>query len=87
MQDDIRTAIEELQAAFSESEADGVVTEEERAELREMVGRLNALLEEPDDHENVVDQVERVAVGFQERHPGIARVARGIVETLSNYGI
>ena len=87
MQDDIRNAIDELQNALAEAETDGVISDEERSELRTLVGSLDSLLAAPDSHEGVVDQVESLALSFQERHPSIAKIARGVVDTLSNYGI
>ena len=87
MQDDIRDAIDQLNTAFLEAETDGVISDDERSELRALVGSLDNLLAAPESHEGVVEQVEGFALAFQERHPGIARIARGVVDTLSGYGI
>lgn len=94
MKDDLRNVIDELQAAIAKAESDDVIDAEERARLRALAGRLETLLSEPeaqqgegDDHEGIVDQLDEAAVSFETNHPSLATVLRGIMDTLSNYGI
>lgn len=87
MQDDLRAAIDELQDHIRRSEADGVIDDEERAQLRELVARLDTLLEQPEEHEGAIEQLEEYAIKFEGRHPTVAAVIRSAVDTLTGYGI
>ena len=84
----LRTLLDELQSSIRRSEADGVIDDDERAELRDLVGRLDALLAEPDsEHEGLTDSLEEAAIRFEGRHPTVAAVIRSAVDTLTGYGI
>ena len=89
MDDKLRAVFDELQSAISRSEADGVIDDDERAELRSLVERIDALLDEPgsDDHEGITEQLEESAIRFEGNHPTVAAVLRSIVDTLTGYGI
>lgn len=87
MQEHLRKAISDLEAAMKSSGADGVIDDEERSELRAVVARLDALLADPDENDGLKDQLEDFAVRFEENHPGVAGVMRGVVDTLTSYGI
>ena len=85
MDQDLRTAINELKAAIERATADGVDSDE-RAALESLSSRIDTALgeEEPD---GMLDHLEETAIRFQENHPTLATVVRKVGETLSNYGI
>lgn len=84
----LRAVLDELQATISRAEADDKIDRDERAELRDVLGRLDDLLATPDgDHEGVSEQLERAAVRFEGNHPTLAAVIRSAVDTLTGYGI
>ena len=87
MQDELRAAFDNLHTALESSEADGVFDEAERAELRELVGRMDGLLAAPEEHEGVIERLDELALGFENNHPSFAGVIRKVVDTLSSYGI
>lgn len=87
MDDQLKAAIDELQAAIARSEADGVIADDERAELRDLVARLDDALAGPDRREGLGDQLEEAAVRFDSNHPTLSAVIRSAVDTLSAYGI
>lgn len=87
MDAELKAAIDKLQSAIARSEADGVVDEDERAELRTLLSRLDDALADPDEHEGLGDQLEEAAVRFESNHPTISAVIRSAVDTLTGYGI
>ncbi len=89
MDDKLRSVFDELKSAIARSEADGVIDDQERAELRSLVQRIDSLLEKPGsgDHEGVTEQLEESAIRFEGNHPTVAAVLRSVVDTLTGYGI
>ncbi len=91
MDAELRRLLDELNRAITESQADGTIDDDERAQLRELVARADALLdpedEDEDDHEGVREQLEEAAVRFEGRHPTMAAVIRSAVDTLTGYGM
>lgn len=88
MDEQLRGVLDQLQSAIVRSEADGVIDDDERAELRSIIDRLDTLLGDDDDeHEGVVEQLEESAIRFEGRHPTVAAVIRSAVDTLTGYGI
>lgn len=87
MDDKLKAAIDELQDAISRAEADGVIADDERAELRDLVARLDDALAEPERHDGLGDQLEEAAVRFDSNYPTLSAVIRSAVDTLSGYGI
>jgi hypothetical protein len=86
MDEDLRTAIEELKAAIERATADGVDSQE-RAALESLSSRIDSALGEEEESDGILDQLEETAIRFQENHPTLATVVRKVGETLSNYGI
>lgn len=87
MDDELRAALDEFQTAIRDFEADGRIDDDERAQLRGMVERIDHLLEEPEEHEGVIDHLEESAIRFEGRHPTVAAAIRSAVDTLTGYGI
>lgn len=87
MDDKLRSVLDELQSTIRRSEADGVIDDEEREELRAIVGKLDAMLAEPDEQDGLVDQLEESAIRFEGNHPTVAAVIRSAVDTLTGYGM
>lgn len=88
MDDQLRAALDEVQSAIRRFEADGVIDDDERAELRVLVDKLDGILAEDDDaHEGLVDHLEESAIRFEGRHPTVAAVIRSAVDTLTGYGM
>ena len=88
MDEKLRSLLEELQGAIARSEADGVIDDDERAELRALLDRLGvALGDQPADDEGLTDAMEEAAVRFEARHPTITAVIRSAVDTLTGYGM
>lgn len=91
MDAELRRLLDELNQAITESQADGTIDADERAELRRLVARADALLDpedrDEDDHESIREQLDEAAVRFEGRHPTMAAVIRSAVDTLTGYGI
>lgn len=87
MDSELRAAIDKLQDAIARSEADGVISDDERTELRSLAEQLTAALDAPEAHEGLGEQVEEAAIRFESNHPNLAAVIRSAVDTLSGYGI
>lgn len=88
MDERIRRLLDDLEVAIARSQADGTIDDDERAELRELAGRVERALAEPEgEHEGVVDHLESAAVRVESDHPTLARVLRSAVDTLTGYGI
>jgi hypothetical protein len=95
MDDKVRALLDELRATIERSEADGVIDDEERTELRSLFDRLDATIAaqdgerdgDQDDDEGLTDALEEAAIRFEGRHPTVAAVIRSAVDTLAGYGI
>lgn len=90
MDDQLRSVLEELQSTIRRSEADGVIDDAEREELRALTAKLDGLLAdqaEDDEHDRLVDQLEESAIRFEGKHPTVAAVIRSAVDTLTGYGM
>ena len=89
MDEKVRALLDELRDAIARSEADGVIDDQERAELRTLFDRLDASLAEDEsvDDEGLTDALEEAAIRFEGRHPTLTAVIRSAVDTLAGYGI
>ena len=87
MDDNLRSVLEELKATIVRSEADGVIDDDEREELRALSDKLDALLGETEDNDGLVDQLEESAIRFEGNHPTVAAVIRSAIDTLTGYGM
>lgn len=88
MDDELRSALDEFQTSIREFEADGQIDDDERAHLRDLLERIETLLEEePDEHHGLVDQLEESAIKFEGRHPTVAATIRSAVDTLTGLGM
>lgn len=91
MDAELRRLLDELNRAIVDAKADGTIDDDERAELRRLVGLADALLdpEEPDenDHEGLREQLDEAAIRFEGRHPTLAAAIRSAVDTLTGYGM
>ena len=83
----LRSLLDELQASIQRAEADGVIDDDERAELRELMDRLDTQLGASDEHEGLTDSLEEAAIRFEGRHPTVASAIRSAVHTLTGYGM
>ena len=88
MDEKLRSLLDELQTSIQRSEADGTIDEDERAELRELVHRLDAQLGEAEgEQDGLTESLEEAAIRFEGRHPTVAAAIRSAVHTLTGYGI
>lgn len=89
MDDELRTHLDQLEAKITEARADGVLDEDERAELRALLEKVRADLGEgaEADREGLAEQLEESAIRFESDHPTVAAVIRSAVHTLTGYGI
>lgn len=88
MDDKLRRLLTQLDEAIHRSRADDHIDEDERAELRTLIDRVEEVLDEPGgEHDGVVDHLEGAAVRFEGRHPTVAAIIRSAVDTLTGYGI
>lgn len=86
--EEIQSLLRALDEAVQRSTADSTIDEEERSELRALVGRLEDALSQPgEEHEGVVDHLESTAVRFEGDHPKLAALLRSAVDSLTGYGI
>lgn len=84
----LRALLDELQTSIQRSEADGVIDDEERAELRTIIDRLDGILREPEgEHEGLTESLEEAAIRFEGRHPTVAAAIHSAVHTLTGYGM
>ncbi len=83
----------ELQSSISELKAQldqvGEVAEADRQTLAELTGRIELMVAQEREHweENLVDELERQVILYEEDHPVIARVIQQIILTLNNMGL
>ncbi|MDZ7676770.1 MAG: DUF4404 family protein [Acidimicrobiales bacterium] len=87
MDDDLRAALDDFQTAIRDFEADGRIDDDERDQLRGLVDRIDGLLEEPEEHEGIIDHLEESAIKFEGNHPTVAAAIRSAVDTLTGYGM
>jgi len=90
MDDQLRSHLDELEAAISASRADGHIDDAEREQLRALVERVRADLgaaEADVDRGGLAEQLEESAVRFESDHPTIAAAIRSAVHTLTGYGM
>ena len=87
MDDQLRSHLDELEAAISASRADGRIDDAEREQLRALVERVRTDLGAEADRGTLAEQLEESAVRFESDHPTIAAAIRSAVHTLTGYGI
>lgn len=87
MDDKLRSVLDELKSTIRRSEADGVIDDDERQELRSLADRLDELLAEEREQDGLVDHLEESAIRFEGNHPTIAAAIRSAVHTLTGYGM
>lgn len=90
MDDQLRSHLDELEAAITASRADDRIDEAEREHLRALVERVRADLGDTGagaDRSGLAEQLEESAVRFESVHPTIAAAIRSAVHTLTGYGI
>ncbi len=82
----IKNSISELR---SHLDANLQVAPEERETLEALSARLELMLAEERERwdENLVDELEKRVILYEEDHPMIARVIRQIIATLNNIGL
>jgi uncharacterized membrane protein YebE (DUF533 family) len=87
MDEQLRSALDEIQAAIRRFEADGVIDDDERAQLRALADKLGVALDDPEVHEGLTDHLEESAIKFEGKHPTVAAVIRSAVDTLTGLGM
>jgi len=87
MDDQLRSHLDELEAAISASRADNRIDDAEREQLRALVERVRTDLGVEADRGTLAEQLEESAVRFESDHPTIAAAIRSAVHTLTGYGI
>lgn len=90
MDDQLRSHLDELEAAITASRTDDRIDDAEREQLRALVERVRADLGGTGagaDHGGLAEQLEESAVRFESDHPTIAAAIRSAVHTLTGYGI
>lgn len=84
---------QELQNSISELrshlDANIHVTPEERETLEALGARIELLMAEEKEHwdDNLVDELEKRVILYEEDHPVIARVIQQIITTLNSIGL
>lgn len=83
----IQDSITELRAHLDANVAQ--VTPQERETLEALSARLELMMAEEREHwdENLVDELEKRVILYEEDHPMVARVIRQIISTLNNIGL
>ncbi|HEX4903608.1 MAG TPA: DUF4404 family protein [Acidimicrobiales bacterium] len=87
MDEQLRSHLDELEAAIAASRADGRIDDAEREQLRALVERVRTDLGDDGDRGGLAEQLEESAVRFESDHPTIAAAIRSAVHTLTGYGI
>lgn len=87
MDEQLRNALDEIQSAIRRFEADGVIDDDERSQLRALTDKLGTALEDADEHEGLTDNLEEAAIRFEGRHPTVAATIRSAVDTLTGLGM
>lgn len=83
---ELKSSISELKAQLEQV---GEVAEVDRQTLAELTGRIELMVAQEREHweENLVDELERQVILYEEDHPVIARVIQQIILTLNNMGL
>lgn len=83
---ELQSSISELKAQLDQA---GEVAEVDRQTLAELTGRIELMVAQEREHweENLVDELERQVILYEEDHPVIARVIQQIILTLNNMGL
>lgn len=83
---ELKSSISELKAQLDQV---GEVAEADRQTLAELTGRIELMVAQEREHweENLVDELERQVILYEEDHPVIARVIQQIILTLNNMGL
>lgn len=83
---ELQSSISELKAQLDQA---GEVAEVDRQTLEELTGRIELMVAQEREHweENLVDELERQVILYEEDHPVIARVIQQIILTLNNMGL
>lgn len=83
---ELKSSISELKAQLDQVEE---VAEADRQTLAELTGRIELMVAQEREHweENLVDELERQVILYEEDHPVIARVIQQIILTLNNMGL
>ena len=84
--DTIKNSLSELR---SHLDANVHVDPAERETLEALSARLELMMAEEKEHwdENLVDELEKRVILYEEDHPMIARVIRQIITTLNSIGL
>lgn len=83
---ELQSSISELKAQLEQA---GEVADGDRQTLAELTGRIELMVAQEREHweENLVDELERQVILYEEDHPVIARVIQQIILTLNNMGL
>jgi len=83
---ELQSSISELKAQLEQA---GEVADGDRQTLEELTGRIELMVAQEREHweENLVDELERQVILYEEDHPVIARVIQQIILTLNNMGL
>lgn len=83
---ELQSSISELKAQLEQA---GEVADWDRQTLAELTGRIELMVAQEREHweENLVDELERQVILYEEDHPVIARVIQQIILTLNNMGL
>lgn len=83
---ELRSSVSELKTHLDQ---DDQVSDDDRQSLEELAGRVELMLAQDREHweENLVDELEKRVILYEEDHPVIARVIRQIIVTLNNMGL
>lgn len=87
MDEQLRNALDEIQSAIRRFEADGVIDDDERAQLRTLADKLGNALDDPAEHDGLTDHLDEAAIRFEGNHPTVAAVIRSAVDTLTGLGM
>lgn len=87
MDQELRTLLDRLDAAIDRSREGESVSDEQRAELTRLVEQVNARLHDDEDHDGLVESLERAVVRFESDHPTLAATIRSAADTLQGYGV
>lgn len=84
--DKINLSISELR---SQLDANDQVTPEERETLEALGSRIELMMAEERERwdENLIDELEKRVILYEEEHPMIARVIRQLITTLNSIGL
>ncbi|HVL02083.1 MAG TPA: DUF4404 family protein [Dongiaceae bacterium] len=83
---ELKASISELKAQLDQMEQ---VADADRESLEELTGRIELMMAQERDRweSNLVDELERQVILYEDEHPTLARVIRQIALTLNNMGL